>query len=280
MVMEHQPRLRVFAGPNGSGKSIMKQQVMRTVVGGRQVNLGVYVNADEIAARLRKTRRLDLKDFKVVADRSSFRRFAVRSGLLSSRFPGHRMVSEHRFVNSEFRLIRTRHLEHFAQLLASFLCDRLLEQRIQFSFETVFSHESKLAFMQRARDAGFKVYLYFIATNSPEINVDRVRIRVDAGGHNVPKDKIIERYGRSLRKVLPAIDLCYHAFVFDNSMAFEDDVSEPLLFAEMKRTSKGLHWAWDTRRMPDWFIREYLIASGEAMYLDVARKALMQRRSS
>jgi hypothetical protein len=67
------------------------------------------------------------------------------------------MVSEHRFVNSEFRLIRTRHLEHFAQLLASFLCDRLLEQRIQFSFETVFSHESKLAFMQRARDAGFKV---------------------------------------------------------------------------------------------------------------------------
>ena len=271
--------MRVFAGPNGSGKSIMKQQVMRTVVDGRPVNLGVYVNADEIAAQLRKTRRLDLKDFKVAADRTSFRTFTARSGLLNRRFPRHRMLIEHRFVGTEFRLIRTRHLEHFAQLLAAYLCEQLLEQRIQFSFETVFSHESNLAFMQRARDAGFKVYLYFIATNSPEINIDRVRIRVDAGGHNVPKDKIIERYGRSLKNLLPAIDLCYHAFVFDNSKAFEDEVAEPLLFAEMKRTAKGMHWAWDTRRMPDWFIREYLIASGEAMYLDVARKALVQRKS-
>ncbi|WKZ64877.1 MAG: hypothetical protein QY325_08860 [Flavobacteriales bacterium] len=56
--MERSPRLRVFAGPNGSGKSIMKQQVMRTEVSGRPVNLGVYVNADEIAAILRKRRRL------------------------------------------------------------------------------------------------------------------------------------------------------------------------------------------------------------------------------
>ena len=122
--MEHPPRLRVFAGPNGSGKSIMKQQVMRTVVDGRPVNLGVYVNADEIAAQLRKTRRLDLKDFKVAADRTSFRTFTARSGLLNRRFPRHRMLIEHRFVGTEFRLIRTRHLEHFAQLLAAYLCEQ------------------------------------------------------------------------------------------------------------------------------------------------------------
>lgn len=275
--MERQPRLRVFAGPNGSGKSIMKQQVMRTVVGGRPVNLGVYVNADEIAATLRRKRLLDLADYNVQSDRAGFRAFAVRSGLLNSKFPRHRMIVEHRFQGSVFRLMRTKHLEQFAQLLAAYLCDRLLDQGVQFSFETVFSHKSKLAFMKRAKEAGFKVYLYFIATNSPDINVDRVRIRVGAGGHNVPKKKIIERYGRSLGQLLPAIDLCYHAFMFDNSTAFEGGATEPMLFAEMKRIPKGMNWAWEPGRIPDWFIRNYLLASGDPVYLDVARKALEQR---
>jgi predicted ABC-type ATPase len=275
--MERSPRLRVFAGPNGSGKSIMKQQVMRTEVSGRPVNLGVYVNADEIAAILRKRRRLDLSTYQVQADRKSFLRFAYGSGLLSRRFPKHRMLVEHRIDGSVFVLTNGRHLEHFAQLIAACLCERLLERRIQFSFETVFSHASKLALMARAQKAGYKVYLYFIATNSPEINVDRVRIRVDSGGHNVPRTKIIDRYGKSLAKLLPAIELCYHAFIFDNSTAFEGGTGEPLMFAEMKQTSTGLNWAWDTQRIPDWFIRAYLIASGEAVYLDIARTVIAER---
>lgn len=275
--MEWQPRLRVFAGPNGSGKSIMKQQVMRTTVRGRPLNLGVYVNADEIAVTLREHRRIDLSEFRIHADRGSFLSFASRSGLLNSRFPRPRMISEHRFVGSEIQLLRTRHLEHFAQLISAYLCDRLVEQGVQFSFETVFSHSSKLALMRRAKEAGFKVYLYFIATNSAEINVDRVRIRVDGGGHHVPREKIVERYGRSLKQLLPAIDLSYHAFVFDNSTSFDGMSPEPVLFAEMKQVETGRSWAWDMRRMPDWFIRDYLIASGSPLYLDIARQALAQR---
>ncbi|MBK6627580.1 MAG: hypothetical protein IPJ87_10805 [Flavobacteriales bacterium] len=79
--MEWQPRLRVFAGPNGSGKSIMKQQVMRTMVRGRPVNLGVYVNADEIAATLREHRRVDLMEFQIPSDRGSEVVYPIRTGL-------------------------------------------------------------------------------------------------------------------------------------------------------------------------------------------------------
>ncbi|MBK6627583.1 MAG: zeta toxin family protein [Flavobacteriales bacterium] len=210
---------------------------------------------------------------------SSFLSFASRSGLLNRHFTRPRLVSEHRFAGSEFQLLRTRHLDHFAQLIAAYLCDRLVKQGIQFSFETVFSHSSKLALMRRAKVAGFKVYLYFIATNSAEINVDRVRIRVDGGGHHVPREKIVERFGRSLKQLLPAIDLCYHAFVFDNSTSFDGASPEPLLFAEMKQVGTGRSWAWDLRRMPDWFIRDYLIASRSPQYLDIARQALARRGS-
>ena len=66
--------------------------------------------------------------------------------------------------------------------------------------------------------------------------MDRFRIQVGHGGHHVPKDKIIEWYGRSLRNLLPAMGLCHHAFLFDNSKAFRDEVSEPRLLAGTKRT--------------------------------------------
>ena len=55
--------------------------------------------------------------------------------------------------------------------------------------------------MQRARDHGYKVYLYYVGTEDPLINVQRVQeIRVKEGGHNVPKNKIIDRYHRSMEQ--------------------------------------------------------------------------------
>lgn len=41
-------RMRVFAGPNGSGKSTIIESVRKEVVGGFPVDLGEYINADDI----------------------------------------------------------------------------------------------------------------------------------------------------------------------------------------------------------------------------------------
>jgi predicted ABC-type ATPase len=45
-------RLRVFAGPNGSGKSTIIEDIRNTKVGGYNVDLGTYINADDIAQAL------------------------------------------------------------------------------------------------------------------------------------------------------------------------------------------------------------------------------------
>jgi len=74
----------------------------------------------------------------------------------------------------------------------------MLKANSSFSFETVFSHPSKVDFLADAKNAGFKIYLYFVATENPIINQERVQIRVDLGGHDVPKDKIISRYHRTM----------------------------------------------------------------------------------
>lgn len=62
----------------------------------------------------------------------------------------------------------------------------MLLLRRRFSFETVFSHPSNLEIMQEAVAQGYKVYLYYVSTEDPEINKYRVNLRVTQGGHSVP----------------------------------------------------------------------------------------------
>lgn len=274
--MAFQPRLRVFAGPNGSGKSTMYKTVKETVVNGRSVDLGVYLNPDDIAHELRTTGQLDLlKAYGVrPSGRLALYHFAKRAGLLRGTFDANAIRSGCRLMGARFILKTPVHVEAFAQLLTAYLCEELLRNRKKFSFETVFSHPSKVDLMARARKRGYKVYLYFIATNSAELNIDRVRTRVEQGGHDVPVASIQKRYGLSLQQLLPAIDLCYHAFVFDNTGP------EAVMFAEMKRFPEHRSWAWVTDRIPDWFIRSYLMASKDPVYMDVARRALEARKKS
>ena len=52
------------------------------------------------------------------------------------------------------------------------------------------SHPSKLDFIKSAKEQGFRIYLYFVALNDPEMNKGRVETRVLQGGHDVPANKI------------------------------------------------------------------------------------------
>nr|WP_242617029.1 zeta toxin family protein [Rivibacter subsaxonicus] len=86
-----------------------------------------------------------------------------------------------------------------------------------FTFETVMSSRDKVDFMKEARERGYRVYLYFVATDDPAINVDRVRRRVKQGGHSVPAKKVRERYARSIGLMTEACWIAHRAYVFDNS---------------------------------------------------------------
>jgi predicted ABC-type ATPase len=71
--------------------------------------------------------------------------------------------------------------------------------------------------MADAKTLGYKVYLYFISTEQPLINIDRIQNRVDQGGHSVPEKKIWSRYYRTMDNLLSAIRLADKAYLFDNS---------------------------------------------------------------
>ncbi len=79
---------------------------------------------------------------------------------------------------------------YVAAAIANFLREELLACERSFAFETVMSHESKVNFLAKARSQGYKTYLYFITTDSAELNVERVKQRVARGGHDVLPEKI------------------------------------------------------------------------------------------
>jgi predicted ABC-type ATPase len=106
----------------------------------------------------------------------------------------------------------------------------LLLARESMAFETVMSHPSKIEFMRSAREAGYRVTLIFVGVASAEISILRVKQRVANGGHDVPRQKIIERYDRVMALLPQAIQAVDRALLFDNS----DDLQAAKLIAEFR----------------------------------------------
>jgi predicted ABC-type ATPase len=104
-----------------------------------------------------------------------------------------------------------------AQRIADRRRDACIEARRSFSFETVMSHPSKVDILVRAKSAGFFVQLFFVGTEDPQISVDRVALRVAQGGHDVPTDRIIARWFRTMGQLSAAIRSSDRAFIFDNT---------------------------------------------------------------
>jgi predicted ABC-type ATPase len=78
-------------------------------------------------------------------------------------------------------------------------------------------HGDKIAFLERAAERGYTVVLCFIGLSNAELSDERVAMRVTQGGHDVPPDKILARYPRSLENLRRSIELLPYVWVYDNS---------------------------------------------------------------
>jgi predicted ABC-type ATPase len=86
------------------------------------------------------------------------------------------------------------------------------------AFETVFSGPDKIDFVRRGIAAGFFVRLFFVGTDSPEINAARVARRMLQGGHEVPIRKILDRWSRSIANCAAVATLVNRLYLYDNSV--------------------------------------------------------------
>lgn len=232
-------RFRMIAGPNGSGKS--------TLIGwlhdDYSVNFYTLLNADDILAHLLKTGAYSPK-FPV--SKEDLVRYAEATDYgedVKSIFRGESVAVETDCVRFKREAINS----YTVALFTNFLQECCLRRGESFSQETVFSHPSKVEAIRRAFELGYRTYLYFIATASPEISKCRVANRHARGGHDVPSDKIDSRYFRSIGQLKAALPYLSRAYAFDNSG------SEMIFLGEYEQGA-GWQFAKSVDELPRWFV--------------------------
>ena len=92
--------------------------------------------------------------------------------------------------------------------------------------ETVLSTPKYRRLVERARRLSFEVHLIYVVLDSVERNIERVQLRVEKGGHAVPREKIVKRYARSLKQLPWFMDAADRAWIYDNSGAAPKLIAE------------------------------------------------------
>lgn len=92
-----------------------------------------------------------------------------------------------------------------------------ITSRTDFSFETTLGGNTIPRLLREAAVAGLEVLIWFVGLSSPEQHLARVRARVETGGHDIPEEKIRERWNGSRRNLVLLMPLLSELRVFDNS---------------------------------------------------------------
>lgn len=102
-------------------------------------------------------------------------------------------------------------------------------------FETVFSTQEKVDFIEKAINNDYFVRLFFIATDNPLINTNRIIKRINEGGHKVPFNKIVSRHFKSIKNCQKIINIVDRIYIYDNSI---DNIPPKLIFRIANKKEK------------------------------------------
>jgi predicted ABC-type ATPase len=102
----------------------------------------------------------------------------------------------------------------------------LVKAEADFAFETTLAARNFARFLRDCKSKGYMINLIYFWLASPELAIERVRRRVESGGHNIPEDIIRRRYERGRKNLTDLyLPLCDTWIVYNNSG------SEPQLVA-------------------------------------------------
>ncbi len=242
-----QQRIRMFAGPNGSGKSTMLKYFEKEL---SKELLGVYLNADDIEKNIKdEGGKFDFTEYQLTLTKDKIQKYFKESKLLKKEnlldeISKLKIIDNIILFNKE--ILESLTSSYFASIIVYIVRHEFLLQKLSFTFETVMSSVDKVEFLESAQNKGIKTYLYYIATDDPIININRVKNRVQNGGHNVPEEKISSRYYRSLSYLKRAIKASHRTYIYDNSGEKPEMIAEVYKNKLTYKVSKVPYWFMDS----------------------------------
>ncbi len=117
--------------------------------------------------------------------------------------------------------------------------DHLIDNRQSFAFETTAAGTTRRLTMKKCREAGYATSIVFLYLSSPVLAIERVKLRVSQGGHDIPEQQIINRFYGGIKNFFTIyVPLADIVEIYNNSLA------EPSLIAKKLSIS------------PDWVVHD------------------------
>lgn len=96
--------------------------------------------------------------------------------------------------------------------------EELLANRQDFAIETTLATRTYINLIRRAQKSGYTVTLLYFWLNMPSLAIERVKLRVESGGHNVSEERIRRRYDMGIKNLFNIyIPECEYWMIIDNS---------------------------------------------------------------
>jgi predicted ABC-type ATPase len=148
------------------------------------------------------------------------------------------------FLPIEAKCLNFINADMIAQDLSSFRPEkmaieagRLMIERIvecvrkneSFAFETTLSGKGYIKKIVDWKNIGYEIIIYFLKLPSVEFAIERVKLRVSRGGHNIPEQDIRRRFQRSLVN----FNMFYKQLA-DSWIVFDTSAKIPSIIAESR----------------------------------------------
>lgn len=142
-----------------------------------------------------------------------------------------------RFVNADELAAELKLGPYEAAEAADAIRRALITRRESFIFETVLSDPvgEKVQFLADTAADGYQVVSIFIRLADVETSIQRVSMRVSQGGHDIPDEKLMSRFARTLDNLQRAVKQLPHVLVYDNS-----EMSHPYRLVEVWEDGRQL----------------------------------------
>lgn len=90
-----------------------------------------------------------------------------------------------------------------------------------FNEETTLTGKTILKTIDKAKELGYELQLFYVGVNNPEIAKERIRNRVEKGGHNIADEIVEKRYYESLKNLKQMITKFDEVYLYDNSIKYK-----------------------------------------------------------
>lgn len=105
--------------------------------------------------------------------------------------------------------------------------EQAIREGLSYAFETTLGGQTITRLLLQAAADGHALRIWCVGLSSAELHIERVKARVAGGGHDIPEEKIRERWDRSRENLIRLLPHLRELVVYDNSFTADIEAGEP-----------------------------------------------------